>query len=145
MDNRVKIKILEIEKFYKIQIIFIKKPDWLGLENHWDNIIYINNNLKYNYTRLMSTVIHDVGHIYCYRNGLFKNFHTKKLFIEDLNPQEKKAYCLIALKAERYIDRWAMKELKKWDINLTYFANYYESNYCIESLRKRLNNIMNKI
>lgn len=61
--------------------------------------IHINkNNSK---KQMAMTVFHELGHVYCIRNGVWKEFHNKTKY------PYKKAFI-----AENWIEKWAKK---KWD------------------------------
>lgn len=67
------------------------------------------------------TFFHELGHIHCYRNNLWMNFH----FIHaDAKKKKVDTSVRIALKAERWVDRWAAKEMKKYFPNIKYHWPY---------------------
>lgn len=76
-------------------------------------IIYFNNKyLKKPLSYILKIILHECGHIHCLRNNLFKCYHnTKEIHL--YTAEEKRIIVFTALKAERYVDRWAAYELKK--------------------------------
>ncbi len=67
-------------------------------------------------TWYLSTLFHELGHLYCYQNGLWKNYHLTRSNIHKIRK--------IALKAERYVDKHACNTLKKYDPAIEYHMFY---------------------
>lgn len=74
---------------------------------------------------LIQTYFHELGHGYCIKNGLWKSYHKSTLN----NTQEVDLYIRTALKAERWVDKWAEKEMKKHFPDLKYKPYYMEDRF----------------
>jgi hypothetical protein len=116
----------EIRKYYNIRSIkYGGHPNLdyaYGVCNYTDGIIYLHSKLKKDPDIAVKVVLHEVGHIFCYRNDIWKNYHINK---KRLTRQDKNKIIRIGLKAERWIENWAEKELKKWRPDLVYVKHYY--------------------
>jgi hypothetical protein len=95
------IKILRnICKKEKVKVIFKKfNTDASGICVRPGKIIYINKNLLIQDTAC--TVFHELGHVYCMRNKIWKQFHLSN----DIHPS-------VIFRIENWIDNWARR---KWD------------------------------
>lgn len=71
---------------------------------------------------IIQTFFHELGHGYCIKNGLWKSYHIKYIN----NESERDKYIRTGLKAERWVDRWAEQEMKKYFPNLKYKPYYSE-------------------
>lgn len=90
-----------------------------------ESLIYVRSELLTDPSFLLKTIIHEVGHIYCHRHGIFKNYHIDK-YLKDMSPDEVRLFKLTGLRAERFVDKWASIELKKWNPYLKYKFGYYD-------------------
>ena len=89
-----------------------------------EGIIYINLNKNKNRSEYYSTLFHELGHIHCYKNNIWKKYHIVKKRISDLTKEEKLGLIRTGLKAEVWVDKWAEKEMKKYYPNLKYHQSY---------------------
>ena len=121
--KNVEEKIKELAKSYRVRVYFSKKCSDRGVARFWRRSITINTNL--NPIEKMSTFFHELGHIYCYDQGLWVNYHNDKP-IEQLTDKEKRLIIRTAVRAEKWIDKWAEVEMKKSYPNLNYFTTYTE-------------------
>ncbi len=87
------------------------------------NIKHCRKDLNYR----ISALFHEMGHIHCHTNGLWRNYH----FTGDdeyLTARECELVVRTALKAERWVDKWAekesQKELKKLGIKFEFVKSY---------------------
>lgn len=113
--------IRSLSKQYKVRTTFSKSIKCRGLSRYWRRSITINSTCT---TReQMSVFFHELGHIYCYDNGLWKNYHLDK-FPGDMTDEEKWLCYNTAIKAERWIDKWAEKEMKKHYPDLKFITSY---------------------
>lgn len=113
----------ELSNHYNIRLHFTEsmgKYDH-GCARYWVNSISISK--KQSSRSMISTFFHEMGHIYCFENGLWKSFHINKS-IEDLTRSEALKYLRTALKAERWVDNWAKKEMKKHFPKMKYIPGY---------------------
>jgi hypothetical protein len=69
----------------------------------------------------LSILFHELGHIHCYRNGIWKAYHLNKA---KLTKKEKRAAMLTGWKAECWVDGWAAKEMKKHYPRYKYLPSY---------------------
>ena len=116
--------IKDISKEYDVKIRirsenFFKKRKQFGSGFYvgGTNIIYILDTLTLEPSEMLRALFHEIGHVHCYRNNIFKNYHKS---IKSVSPEEKKLVRQTGLRAERFVDRWAAKELKKWNPYLKY-------------------------
>lgn len=100
-----------IENFYNVRISFNPLAWEAGHVQCDTSKININNNYKINKSEFLKIVLHEVGHIHCYRNNIFKNYHLPKS--NSLTKKEIRLIYLTGLRAERYVDNWAGKGNKK--------------------------------
>ena len=123
-DIDIKEVISEIENEYDISIKFRKMDDGFnGRANFESNTIFINQLIFKDKSWLLQCIFHELGHFYCYRNGIYKSYHIRK-HIPDMTPEEKKAKIRVGIKAEKWVDKWAEIELKKWFPRLKYVHKY---------------------
>lgn len=78
--------------------------------------IQINSKFKHKTKKLIPIIFHELGHKYCYDNDIFHAYHYEN---------DIRLFKLTALKAERYVDRWAAKEMKKHGFTNEYPMFYY--------------------
>lgn len=116
--------IKSLEDYYDV-IIIIKPPEYFsnpacsGEASMEDGEVYINKKIEHLNGKFLCAVLHEIGHIHCYRNKIFKHYHTDKYF-EDMTSKEKRLFYATGLKAERYCDKFASKELLKWNKRVKY-------------------------
>jgi len=112
--------IKDIESYYNVKIE-LNDPVLMwsrGYARCVDNIVVIKNNLSYSMT--LKVILHEVGHIHCYRNKIYKNYHT----FNSTDEYTSRLKYLTGLRAERYCDRFASHELKKWNYRMKYHFPY---------------------
>lgn len=130
--------ITELSVLYGVRLHFEKTKDQQGESRFWNNSISIN--LNQSGISMLSTFFHEIGHIHCFKNGIWKSFHINKT-INKMTKDEKRKYLLTALKSERWIDRWAEKEMKNHFPKLKYIYSYpsdVEYKEFTESIKKLL-------
>jgi predicted SprT family Zn-dependent metalloprotease len=110
--------------------IKIRDPEYFDFESikatatlH-KNLVNINLKLLKNKSILIKSILHEIGHIVCFRKGIYKNYHTTNNIISNMSEEVKRLKILTGLKAEKYVDRWASNELKKWNNRLKYDFSY---------------------
>ncbi len=114
--------IRDLAKEYGVRLHFnYTELKHYGAARFWNNSISINVNQSG--LNMISTFFHEIGHIYCWNNGIWKAYHTGK-DIDDLTISEKQAFIRTALKAERWVDMWGKKEMKKHFPHLKYQDSY---------------------
>lgn len=113
----------EIKSHYGVKnIVLIKNHHAWGSCYYTDGIIIINSKFKNNKQKFYNILFHEIGHIYCYQNNIWKNYHLNKI---QLTKREKSLILKTGLKAERWIDNWAEKEMKKWFPKMKYNKGYF--------------------
>lgn len=107
---------------YNVKSVRFKDVNNLGLCSYTEGIIYLHPKLKNNLVLACKVLYHEVGHIYCYDNGIWKSYHVK----DDNNLTKRKLNLLLktALKAERWVDRWAEKRIKELNPKMKFYKGY---------------------
>lgn len=123
-SKNVKQKIIQHAKDYQVRVFFNRNSSVRGEARFWRRSISINYN--YDPSVMMSTFFHELAHIYCYDNDLWKNYHTCKKMSE-LNEREKQLLIRTAVRAEKWCDKWAEKEMKRHYPDLPYFTTYNDT------------------
>jgi hypothetical protein len=72
----------------------------------------------------LSVFFHELGHLHCYDTGKWKSYHTKKKLLSKLNKKEKALLVRTALKAERWVEKWAEREMAKHFPGVDYIRSY---------------------
>lgn len=113
--------IIELSIEYEVRLHFTESKIMGGSARYWNNSISVS--MKQSPASMISSFFHEMGHIYCWENSLWKSYHINKP-IEYLTKKEKIKYFKTALKAERWVDRWASKEMKKHFHDIKYQDGY---------------------
>ena len=71
---------------------------------------------------LWSCVFHELGHIYCWRNDLYKIYHKEELSDKDFAIYIRK----YGLRAERFVENLGKKFMKKYFPKIPYEDCYYD-------------------
>jgi hypothetical protein len=132
--SNVKQIIRSLSKQYKVKTTFSKSIKSRGLSRYWRRAITINSTCKP--IEQLSVFFHELGHTYCYDNGLWQNYHVDKC-PDDMTLEEKWLCYNTAIKAERWIDKWGEEEMKKHFPNLT-FVKSYESRETVKQFKIEL-------
>ncbi len=111
----------ELASEYGIKIRFTESLNGDGEARFWNNSISINT--KQSPRGMLSTFFHEAGHIYCWNNSLWRSYHINKS-VETLTKQEKENYLKTALRAERWVDKWAKKEMSLHFPDIKYMDGY---------------------
>lgn len=109
---------------YEVKVIFRTKfnKDLDGEADVQNEIIYIDKKLPRK--GLAEAVFHELGHIYCYRKGIWKKFHDGD------------GYSAIkSFKAENWVEHWAKREWDAWGMRKIF--GQYRFSY-LKSERKKL-------
>ena len=86
----------------------------------------LTKNIRIRYTKytderdLIQTIFHELGHGFCVYHNKWPSYHTLAI----CNNKEKKNYINTALKAERWVDKWAKNEMERWFPTLKYKSLY---------------------
>jgi predicted aminopeptidase len=110
--------IKKILKNYGVKLVF-KKIDEIAYYSHSKNLIVIDKSIDMTEEELISIIFHELGHRHCFNNNLYYAYH---------NETDARLYKLTALKAERFVDKWAAKEMKKNGFPFEYPMFYFNKN-----------------
>lgn len=102
-------EIRRLAEYYRVKVIFEPLTNCSGMTDK--DTIYIDNSGQYSKSFFLGIFFHELGHVYCYRNNIWKTYHSPRL-----NRKRKNAIQIVrtGLKAERWVERWGAKEMKKW-------------------------------
>jgi hypothetical protein len=131
--------IVELSKEYEVRLHFKNDGGNSGCARYWGNSISININQSC--VGMLSTFFHEMGHIYCFENSLWKSYHVNKPF-EHLTKEEKSKFIRVALRAERWVDNWAKVEMNKHFPHLKYQDSYLskeDGQEFMDEIKKMLN------
>lgn len=109
--QKAKKLIRRLSKYYGVRVYFSKKMEDSGSSRFWNESLTISENQSKN--KMISAFFHECGHVHCWRNGIWKSYHINKPVVE-CSDQEKKKVILTALKAERWVDKWAEVQMKEY-------------------------------
>ena len=126
MDNNLK----RVLKYYNVKLKFVSEGNFMGQYQHNIRTIIVLSEYK-NDKELIPIIFHELGHKHCYDNNLFHAYH----YDSDLRLVK-----LTALKAERFVDKWAAKTMIKWGFNDEY-PMYYFSKSRTKAFKKILKNM----
>jgi hypothetical protein len=110
--------IKKIVKDRGLKLVFKNIGGYRGYLDYKNKKLIVNGDLSKR--DLISLVFHELGHLYCYNNKKYKSFHV----VGDLTEIEKKTRVLTAWKAEKYVDDWGEKEMKKYYPKLKYIKAF---------------------
>ena len=119
MNSKIR-KVIRIAKEQGVKVT-MKNLSCSGFYLPDDKSIHIKKSLSTNET--ISAIFHELGHNYCYENRIYPAYHNLK-HDTNLTKKEKKALVLTAWKAEKYVDNWGQKEMKKHFPNINYIVAY---------------------
>lgn len=132
--------IKSLEEYYSVKIEikppkYFGHPLYIGEASMEDGEIYNNKKIEHLKSKFLCAILHEIGHIHCYRNKIFKHYHTEK-YLSDITNREKRLFCATGLKAERYCDKFASKELLKWSRRTKYPFSYSTNVRGIKTYKK---------
>lgn len=112
------------------RIIWIRNKNfvWGGTCEYDTGIISLNHktlNGSKNFGRKVRTLFHELGHIHCYENNIWCSYHHSTS-LKSLTKYEKGLVIKTGLKAERWVDNWAAKEMKKYYPKIKYKFVYMD-------------------
>lgn len=110
-------ELTKIAKNYKVKIRFQKQKTTSGLTFFETETIYINPELERR-DESLSVLFHEICHIICYRTHKFHNYHNPEV--------DRKIKAKIALRAERFVDKMAKKELYNYDSEVMFWESYQD-------------------
>lgn len=125
--------ILKIAKEYGIKVHFYTKEGYaIGIGFHKVNFKKRTDSIHLLYSprvkNLLSVFFHELGHSFCYRNGIYPLYHNFKVRHRKGEPywsqRELRGKINTGFKAECFVDRWARDEMDKHFPDLIYCAGY---------------------
>lgn len=101
----VKSRVAALARQHNVQVTWADLGDDAG-HTH-DDRITLDKNMDAHTT--LSTFFHELGHVHCFRNGIFRDFHETDLF------ERTAKYCnwKNGLKVEQWVDKWAEQQAKR--------------------------------
>lgn len=129
----------ELASEYDVKIRFTESLSGDGEARFWNNSISVST--LQSPRGMLSTFFHEMGHVYCWNNSLWKSYHINKA-VKDFTTQERTNYLKTALRAERWVDRWAKNEMNSHFPDLKYIDGYLskeDGEILKKSIRKLLN------
>ena len=141
MSDSIKRLIKRIEEYYDVSITVkpqahFDAPDDIGYALCDTSEIFLSKTTIKSKKEFLCTTLHEVCHILCYRRGIYKIHHSSKL-PSQMTKRECEIECRTGLKAERYVDKLASFEIKKWDNRIKYDFNYSKPDVA-ESFKREL-------
>lgn len=118
MNPTLRRELLLIAHSYSIKIRFVKQKTTSGLCFFKAGMIWINPEIDRR-DEALSVLFHEICHMICYRKKLYWNYHNPKAS----NKKKSK----IAVKAERFVDKMAKKELYLYDPECMFFESYQDN------------------
>ena len=119
----------QLGKLYKIPVYFSSRKEFLGRGYH--SILRPGHDrifIKLTGQDILSTMFHELGHSYCYRNGKWPTYHLCNTEYRNggfyYSEKDLVGKIRTAYKAECWVDRWARKEMAKYFPNLRYTGGY---------------------
>jgi len=105
-------EITDLANTYKVHVVFKKlKHNLAQCDGHKIEIDLYKCSSR---SEGIGAFFHELGHLHCHKKGIWKNYHNRN-----------KYYMIqTGLKAERWVDRWAERELKKWYPRMKYNSVY---------------------
>lgn len=105
----------KLGKQYGVKVLFRRLPKDLAGQSDYEKNTIIVNNLLVSRQAILSAAMHEIGHCVCHQNGTFYDYH---------HTENDETRMKTALKAERYVDRWASFHLYFYDKRLKYIPSY---------------------
>lgn len=90
-------------------------------EAYVDKIV-LNSDIG-SWRELLYTFFHELGHIHCHRTGLWSSFHNP----DKTGIEYAQRIIRTSLKAERWVDRWACREVRKHYPKFRPYCPYYHN------------------
>jgi hypothetical protein len=123
-----------IKTKYNVKIIYKKHLNNIAEYDDNNKTIIVNTEYKKNMNVLIPILFHELGHKYCFEKKIFYHYHIETNL---------RLIKLTGLRAERYVDRWAKKEMEKLNIKIIYPMFYYQKdrtknfkNYISKQIKK---------
>lgn len=132
-DDNVRDVLSGLAREYGVRLYFNGKTNSLGQARYWGRSISINKDQPT--ASMVSVFFHELGHIHCYDEGKWRSYHNTKPPYK-MTDREKQLMIRTALRAERWIDRWARREMRKHFPRLRYITNYGDNGVAAQFLNE---------
>ncbi|MEK6829045.1 MAG: ImmA/IrrE family metallo-endopeptidase [Nanoarchaeota archaeon] len=118
---------INIAHRFDVSVRFVKMDSkhFYGFSEARERKIFISDSIKKT-EEILSTIFHEIGHVYCYDNNIFPLYH-KAQYKNKFTINEKKGLWLTALRAERYVDEWAKKQMNNYFPEFKFKKTYNDS------------------
>ncbi len=107
----------KVAKKYGVKVIFRRLKGAIAGQADFDNNLIIINSELSSRQEIISTLFHELGHFVAYKKGIWKKYHDGG---EDMMKT--------AVRAEKWIDLWALHEIWTHDKRLRYLGSYTDCN-----------------
>lgn len=127
-----------IKKEYNIRTVRIKSIKHCGGYATEKGEVFVDKDAWNTVSQVLSTVFHEIGHVYCFRNKIWWGYHGFHRS-HAKNKKKKRALLATAFKAEQWVDKWAEKEMKKHFPDRNYYQSYRterDRDWLMDYLRK---------
>ncbi len=95
-------KVTELVKKEGYKILYTNAKNYSGMFLGDKKKILISR--RYPKYRQIGAILHELGHAYCYKNGIWKKYHRERSTKVDIKT---------ALKAEVWVEKWAENKFKE--------------------------------
>jgi hypothetical protein len=121
--DRASIKNLlrSLTRKYGVRLYFNKKTESLGQARFWNRSISVCS--EQGPCEMVSVFFHEIGHIHCHDSRKWVGYHNDTP-VCNMSQVEKRLIVMTAVRAERWIDRWAMAEMAMHFPEMPYTSNY---------------------
>ena len=106
-----------IKTKYNVKLRYKKHLSNIAEYDDDHKTIIVNLEYKNDVNTLIPILFHELGHKHCFEKKIFYHYHMETNL---------RLVKLTGLKAERYVDRWAKKEMEKLNIKIIYPMFYYQ-------------------
>jgi hypothetical protein len=116
-------RVLALANQYKVSVQFRPLHNANGETEFVEGLepaIFLDSNL-YDERKLLSAFYHELGHVHCYRNKIWQDFHDPVIFSKCAT------YCdwKKGLEVEQWVDSWAAAEAARTSPGLIVYQPYH--------------------
>jgi hypothetical protein len=144
MTRKHQIKLIRLlAEYYNIKVHFVNALVGGPSGSHGFNYETKEDYISISYDKdMISAFFHELGHSFCYRNGLWPSYHNTNVKVIKGKPRYTKRWLRAKLKtayrAEVWVDKWAKRELKKYLPKYKYDAGYLGKSWTKKWLKEYL-------
>lgn len=133
-------KLKQIAEEYNVCCEFKSMSNVLGLA--YGPLGKIEINERASIRVIVSTFFHELGHVYCFRNNIYKIYNGDS----PKTQRDKRIFRMTAYKAELWVDNWAEKETKRHFPEIHFHRGYgLNPEWEKQWIRDRYSDFFNKI